>query len=133
MKDELDDCITTLVALDESLSRLRSKLESFRSAQTSSSLTGSMPESGTPAAGASGSSISDTPGSAGATESEPVAKKRKLEPAQNYADLRRSTDVKKAKRLISARENSIKAVQKLLDKEMAEKGSGAEEAEAGEH
>lgn len=116
VKDEVDDCIATLTALDETLARLRSKLESLRAAQASSSLSETPQETVPPFL-----APSDRPVSAASAldvaGSEPLAKKRKLEPAQGYADLRRSTDVKKAKRLITARENSIKAVQKLLDKE----------------
>lgn len=131
MKDELDDCITTLTALDEALARLRNKLESGRAAQVSGSLSEPAPEAATPST--QDSSASGTTGTAGASVTEPLAKKRKLEPAQDYADLRRSSDVKKAKRLVTARENSIKAVQKLLDKEMAAKSPTVAEKTGGIH
>ena len=49
-------------------------------------------------------------------ELEPEGWKQRIESAHDYSELRKSADLKKAKRLVTARENSIKAVQKLLEK-----------------
>jgi transposase len=103
VKDEMDDAVSTLIALDETLSRLRSELESL----STESPAKSSPNTAAPSSASAGELIS---------EERPTKKK---DTTQDYSDLKRSHDLARAKRLITARENSIKAVQNLTDKAKA--------------
>ncbi|TCD66738.1 hypothetical protein EIP91_000979 [Steccherinum ochraceum] len=87
-KEDMDECITTLMSLDDILATLRTELSS------------TLPPRPTEDTDQNEASISTT-----------VSRK-----TQDYTSLRDSLDLKKAKRLITARENSIKAVKVSLQK-----------------
>ncbi|KAI0035456.1 ribosomal protein S5 domain 2-type protein [Vararia minispora EC-137] len=101
VRDEMNDCITALRAYDDSLAKLRTELEDLRKMNADEA-----------------SSSPDVPEKATVRDcaDEPPAKKRRLEPSQDYTALSRSADLVKARRLINARESAMKAVQKLIDK-----------------
>ena len=88
LKDDMSTCIATLSSLDDILADLRAQLASLTS-------------QGSEAAGTSSASTANT------------APKK---PAPSYTALEESLDVVKAKRLITARENSIKSVKLALKK-----------------
>lgn len=88
LKDELQECILTLTNLDAVLEALRSEL-----AQLTSSL---LDEAG---------------------QGEASLVKMKVSKPPNYSTFHTSSDLKKARRLISARENAIKAVKTSLAKQ----------------
>ncbi|CAL1711430.1 unnamed protein product [Somion occarium] len=88
LKEEIEDSIITLTTLDSILITLREELAQLRTVDLSS------PAEGVP----------------------PPAEDLKLKKTQDYSSLRDTLDVKKAKRLITARENSIKSVKASLAK-----------------
>jgi len=108
LKDEMEDCITTLTTLDETLARLRAELELLRGSSSSqTNIPSSVPATPTPThpVQTSEEDVDEKP-----------RKRRILESTQDYSELRKSADIKKAKRLVTARENSLKAVQNLIEK-----------------
>ena len=86
LKDDVATCMATLASLDDILASLRAEL---------ASITATKSASGPAQAQASGT---------------------KKPAANSYAALEESLDVVKAKRLITARENSIKSVKQALKK-----------------
>ncbi|RPD57699.1 ribosomal protein S5 domain 2-like protein [Lentinus tigrinus ALCF2SS1-7] len=92
-KDDMATCIATLTSLDETLASLRTQLAAATAEGSTSA------ERGDPQA--DGTSAASVP---------------KKPPAPSYTALEESLDVAKAKRLITARENSIKSVRAALKK-----------------
>ncbi len=90
LKDDVATCVATLSSLDDILASLRAELASITAAK-------SAPE---------------------AAPSTSVATKKST--TNTYAALGESLDVAKAKRLITARENSIKSVKQALKKVRAQ-------------
>lgn len=97
----MEDCITTLASLDDILATLRTEL---------STITPSAIPSSTP------SNVPDVVAASAAKKS------------QDYTSLRDSLDLKRAKRLITARENSIRAVKASIQKAKDKQRSGDSEA-----
>jgi len=87
-KEEIEGCISTLASLDDILATLRSELAAAQ------------------ADPASASGVSDSTGTNASSSKSKT----------DYAALRGSLDVNKAKRLVTARENSIKSVKVSLRK-----------------
>jgi hypothetical protein len=87
IKDELDDCITSLQSLDAILVTLRAELAEL-------------------------SDVAETDSSRTPIKADSAAQ-RKIK-APDYSDLLISLDVKKARRLVVARENAIKSVKVML-------------------
>lgn len=84
----MDECITTLTSLDDILATLRTELSSIRPPRPTTDAENNV-----------------------ASTSTTVSRK-----SQDYTSLRDSFDLRKAKRLITARENSIRAVKASLQK-----------------
>ncbi|EPQ55105.1 ribosomal protein S5 domain 2-like protein [Gloeophyllum trabeum ATCC 11539] len=96
LKQDMDECITVLTALDDELSKLREEL-----ARISSTLTPSkahLPEQST---------------------FKPEERKETKKP--DYTALSDSLDIAKARRLITARENAIKSLRSILAKKQITK------------
>ncbi|KAI1791191.1 ribosomal protein S5 domain 2-like protein [Ganoderma leucocontextum] len=90
IKDDVATCVATLTSLDDILASLRAELASITAARSTS-------------------------------EPAPSTSVGRKKPAANtYAALEESLDVAKAKRLITARENSIKSVKQALQKARAQ-------------
>ena len=85
-KEDMAECVTTLLSLDDILATLRAELASAASAA----------DGGGQEKGGASTSVSGK--------------------AQDYTSLRDGLDLKKARRLITARENSIRAVKSSLKK-----------------
>lgn len=92
-KEDMAECITTLLSLDDILATLRAELASAQPREAASAADGGGQEKG------------------GASTSTSVSRK-----AQDYTSLRDGLDLKKARRLITARESSIRAVKSSLKK-----------------
>ncbi|KAI0310227.1 ribosomal protein S5 domain 2-like protein [Amylostereum chailletii] len=105
LKDEMDDCVSTLTTLDGLLTKLRADLEATRDKPP----TPPLPPPPTPP--------QQAPASSSFMEDAPPLKKRKV--VQDYSELRRSGDLPKAKRLITARESAIRSVRALIEKAKA--------------
>lgn len=136
--EELQDCVAALAMLDETLAELRRKLSALktiadseptqdptRRSNTDESTKATQPHDGSTEAEVSlsqrksgGSSEKSTPDLTpnAFNRTEPL---NQLQQKTAYADL----DIQKAKRLIQARENSIKAVRVLISKKESEKNT----------
>jgi hypothetical protein len=110
IKDELDDTLRALRTLDADLATHRATLAALSEAAKPPADSADPP--GEASAGADGSA------------EEPLLGKRKRPAAEasNYADLLASKDVKKARRLLTARENAIKSVKALIKRKTYEEG-----------
>lgn len=97
-KDDMATCIATLTSLDDILASLRAELASLTASKPPPE--GEGPDSQT----------------RGADLPTPAPAKK---PRPSYAALEESLDLVKAKRLVTARENSIKSVKQALQKARA--------------
>ncbi len=104
VKDDMATSVATLTSLDDILASLRAELASLTASK--------------PPADAEGS-IAGTEGDASTAVAAVPAKKSR----PSYAALEESLDVAKAKRLITARENSIKSTKVALQKARAAQGT----------
>ena len=86
LKDDMATCVATLTSLDDILASLRAELTSINATKLASE----------------------------ATPTTSVATKKPT--SNSYAALEESLDIAKAKRLITARENSIQSVKQALKK-----------------
>lgn len=105
LKDDIESDIATLTSLDDILASLREEL-----AQTLVVRTSSLDPNDDASLDAAAAA-----GGGGASRASPKK-------TPNYKDLRDSLDVNKAKRLITARENSIKSVKSALKREKDKAG-----------
>lgn len=102
LKDDMESYVATLTSLDDILASLRAELAEL--------LAKKEPPESSSADGAPDSTPSQSP----TTTSTVAGTSRK---APNYKELQTSLDVNKAKRLITARESSIKSVKNALKRE----------------
>lgn len=110
LKDDIESDIATLTSLDDILASLREEL-----AQTLVVRTSSLDPNDDASLDACATAAAAAGGGGGASRASPKK-------TPNYKDLRDSLDVNKAKRLITARENSIKSVKSALKREKDKAG-----------
>lgn len=118
-KEEIEDHITTLASLDDILGTLRAELEELKQGTKDKSDAASCSVDAVPehrhedTRGKDKHPLGDSPTSSQTTapSSTPGSSR-----APNYTSLRQSQDLPKLKRLITARENSIRSVKAALKK-----------------
>ncbi|CDO77518.1 hypothetical protein BN946_scf184912.g17 [Trametes cinnabarina] len=113
LKDDMATCIATLTSLDDILASLRAELASLTAAITVKTDT----DSSTQTAGNTSATAPSEVDSSHPITPAPTAKSATAHPS--YTALEESLDITKAKRLITARENSIKSVKLALQKARA--------------
>ncbi|KAL1938527.1 hypothetical protein VTO73DRAFT_11550 [Trametes versicolor] len=104
LKDDMATSVATLTSLDDILASLRAELASLSASK--------------PPAEAEGSQASAEGDAVAAVAAVPAKK-----PRPSYAALEESLDVTKARRLITARENSIRSTKVALEKARATQGT----------
>ena len=110
LKDDIESDIATLTSLDDILASLREELAQMLAKKSSDPAASPNDDARDNAPLRSPSRVAAAGGS--------ISPKK----APNYKDLRESLDVNKAKRLITARENSIKSVKNALKREKDKAG-----------
>jgi hypothetical protein len=125
IKDEMDDTLRALRTLDADLAKQRATLATLTEAAKPCPATEAPTETATarlnPNAPAHSEGLGITANTDGSPE-EPLLGKRKRPTADapDYAGLLVSKDVKKARRLVTARENAIKSVKALIKRKTDE-------------
>ncbi|KAI0758494.1 ribosomal protein S5 domain 2-like protein [Trametes elegans] len=116
LKDDMSTCIATLISLDDILASLRAELAALTAAPAKPSGDTAAGPAPAQADGGSGSvTAPPVPSTGGGSAITPiVVGEKKSRPS--YAALEESLDLAKAKRLVTARENSIRSVKQALQK-----------------